>query len=211
MAKFNGVTSFNGKSIEATCREGWGEHGAWELVNDKNEYMLIDNSEEYDQTQEESLEYLLSQAKEDGREDSNEFEGYIREIFEHDWQTRGSNDDVVKLCLQYVRYNDENEKEDKVMLNLLTSQLAASIEQLAAGLRNDIFDYDTFQFDIGNMGRKQWNSLSVQLDIIRQRLNVYAKLRSGEKFGMSWNNDTYFEAVKGTATEAKVRRILNRE
>jgi hypothetical protein len=206
MVEFNGTTSFNGKQIKAAYMAGWGEPGLWQITDENNEYMIVYNVEPYKQTQEQSLEYLLGRATEN-TQDSEEFEGRIREIFKSNWQTHGSNEDVVKLCLQYVEYNDASEKEDLANLASLTTQIALSIEDLASSVRGDVFNYNVFEPALKQQ-KILWNALSLRLDVIRQRLDVYSKMKAGEQVGLGWTNETYFEAVKGTAVETMVRRIL---
>ena len=204
--EFNGTTSFNGKQITAMYIAGWGEPGSWQLSSDDNEDMIVEDVEPYKQTQEQNLEYLLGRTKENAQ-DSGDAEEYIREIFQNDWKKLGSNEDVIKICIQYVGYNDSNEKEDLSDLVSLTNELASSIEELALTVRNEIFNYNAFEPTL-RQRKILWNALSTRLDVIRQRLDVYSKIKAGDKVGLGWTNKTYFKAVKGTDAETMVRRIL---
>jgi len=197
------VTKFNGKKAKVEVFAYGNEPSTWTLTMDNNNELNIDDSKTYGQSQVESIAYLLKMY-EAGDE---EYGSRIRKIFDLEWQECGSNEDVIKLALYYVGYNDENEKEDIAALAQLKQKLSNNIKKLAKSVITDIEDSREFSAVV-NIERKAWDKLSYKIDTVSQRLNVYGKLKRKEQVGLGWNNATFFEAVKGTEMETKVRAIL---
>jgi len=203
MTDFQGVTKFNGKKAKVEVFAYGNEPPIWTLTMDNNNELNIDDSKTYGQSQVELIAYLMKMY-EAGDE---EYGTRIYKIFDLEWQECGSNEDVIKLALYYVGYNDENEKEDLAALAQLKEKLASKIEKLSKFVTTDIYDSREFSAVV-DIERKTWDKLSYKIDTVSQRLNVYGKLKRKEQVGLGWTNATFFEAVKGTELEAKVNAIL---
>jgi hypothetical protein len=174
---FKGVTIANGKAVMVHYNPGWGDPGEWYLNFSDKTLRVIDDPAGMGKDQ---LDYL------------NRLNGdkYRQRLFDCDWNTLGNSDDVVRIVLEYLGYNDDNLKEDEQRLAFEAEKIRGIAQEITATLSGNDFSLEALNGNVNDLNR-QVNDSKEYIEAIHYRIRVYRLLKEGNPVGVGWNNASF--------------------
>lgn len=176
---FTGLTVANGKKVYVSFNPGWGEPGEWYLSFDDGSTLTFDNADGMGANQ---VEFLANISNDEYRA------GY----FERNWNNVGVSDDVVRVVLEYVGYNDNNETVDQEQLEFALARLRSMSENIINSLVPAGFSLNHVLTEAKKFENKL-KEASIHIDAIQARIRVYNELKSGKTPGRGWTNKLFLE------------------
>lgn len=190
---FSGATITNGEGVMVHYNPGWGEPGEWYLTFGNKTQMTVDDYNGMG-NQEEYLDRLSADKYRDAVIDSN-------------WEKIGNVDDVVRIVLEYVGYNDDSRAEDLAKAEFQLKRLREAIQEVTTGLEADIVSMREIANGV--------NAIEVTFKDIREyvencyhRIRVYDALKSGDISGPSWSNESFLRDFPESKYAEQVKKAL---
>lgn len=173
---FSGVTIANDKAVMVQFNPGWGEPGEWYLSFSDKTQLTIDNCKGMGD-QEKFLDGFSA-------------DQYRDTLIAKNWVTVGETDDVIRIVLEYVGYNDDNRKEDQDKIVFQLEKLREVVRNINSSIENQNADVKSIAVGIHNLDRI-FNDIKEYIENCQDRIRVYDALNAGETVGSSWSNETF--------------------
>lgn len=187
---YSGTTEANGKHVNVMFNPGWGEPGEWHIAFSGGENGLnIDNVDGV-RSQEEYLNMLSA-------------DKYRDKIIETNWSTVGNNDDVIRIALEYVGYNDENKTLDLETLRQAGEILREYVKAMTTGIDSLDFSARTFRENSKKFERIL-QECEYLIETCHDRIRVYDAMKAGNPVGMGWSNESF---LRNHATSPMIHRV----
>lgn len=173
---YRGSISANGKTATVSYMPGWGDPGEWHIrlgEDDEFSISLMPNPDN-------QLQFLSRIAA----------DKYILRIADNNWKEVGDEDDVIRICLDYTGYNDDNRAEDEALI----AKTEDIINEIITKIR--VYTMITYNLDLNdlakivNEGNAAVNNLKDSIEKLRKVINVYDALKEGKPVGVGWSNET---------------------
>lgn len=191
---FSGVTIANGKAVMAQYNPGWGEPGEWYLSFSDKTQKTVDNVE--GMGDQESYLKRLSGDK------------YRDAVITSNWSTLGNSDDVVRMVLDYVEYNDENRAEDQKHLEQAAVKIRVIAQSITGTLEDSNFSLDSLSKNVKDLERSLKESTQL-ISACHDRIRVYDEIKAGNKVGFSWSNETFLRDFPKSNLIPRVKKLMS--
>lgn len=189
----SGNVRFNGRWASASFNPGWGEPGEWYLSFSDGTSLRIDNIEGMGD-QEKYLSKLSADV-------------YRDKVITSNWIHEGTSDDVLKMMLEYVGYNDNARREDVQNLQ----KMKALVVESAAYLVKDLDTDDYSVMETIKRSRKFKKVLEETLEIVEflhHCIRVYDALKAGESVGANWSNESFLKNFPDSPYVDRIRKLM---
>lgn len=190
---FSGVTVVNGQAVMVHYNPGWGEPGEWYLSFDNKTQLTIDDYSGMG-NQEEYLNRLSADKYRDAIIDSN-------------WERVGNLDDVIRLVLDYVGYNDDSRAEDFAKAEFQLKKLREAIQAVNTGLEADEVSMKLIEKSVNTI-ELVFKDIKEYVENCYHRIRVYNDLKSGEKVGASWTNESFLRDFPDSKYVPQIKKAL---
>lgn len=194
---FSGLTIANGKKAYVMFNPGWGEPGEWYISLGDGSSICIDNAEGMGGTQ---LEFLSNFVSDDYRE----------AYFKNNWSRVGVSDDVVRFVLDYVEYNDDNEAEDKELLEKALGRIKARSEEVTRSLEPAYFNLAK-SLELTRKFKEKLEDASGPIEAAQDRIRVYNEVKRGNPVGRNWSNETFLKQYPNSEFAPLAAKYLETE
>lgn len=190
---FSGMNLANQKGVYVQYNPGWGEPGEWYLDFSNREQRTIDDVSGMGPTQEAYLERLSA-------------DKYRDAVIESNWKNLGDADDVVKVVLDYLGYNDDNREEDQKRIDFAAGQLKALASNIIEALEAPDFSVHHIKNEASTLS-KELNDSAEFIEAAQHRIRVYDAVKAGEKVGLSWSNETFLRDFPKSPIADRIREL----
>lgn len=190
---FSGINLANDKGVHVQYNPGWGEPGEWYLHFSNREQRTIDDVSGMGPTQEAYLERLSA-------------DKYRDAVIESNWKNLGDADDVIKIVLEYLGYNDENRAEDVRRITFATGQLKELASNITDVLDAQDFSLQRIKNDVTKFSNELNNSAEF-LEAAQSRIRVYDALKAGKQVGLSWSNETFIRDFPKSPIADRIKEL----
>lgn len=190
---FSGVTIANGEAVMVQFNPGWGEPGEWYLSFGDKTQLTIDNCEGMG-NQEEFLNRLSA-------------DKYRDAVIESNWRTLGHTDDVVRIALEYVGYNDASREEDLAKAEFQLKKLREAIQAVNTGLEADDVSMKVIEKSVNTI-ESVFKDIKEYVENCYHRIRVYDALKAGNEVGASWSNESFLRDFPDSKYTPQVKKFL---
>lgn len=174
---FNGFISYNGKAVSVMHNPGWGEHEEWYLSFNDRTTRTISNPEGMGKDQLDYLNRLTA-------------DKYRHEILENNWSELGNAEDVIKIVLEYVGFNDVNATDAYDDLKKFHIAIDHDLQDIAESMYMQMATADDIIRDLENT-KKKVLSVRDEAMALSYCLQVYEKLKKNAPVGTGWDNASF--------------------
>lgn len=194
---FSGITTVKGKTVLVSYNPGWGEIGEWYILYPNGHRVTVDDMEGFAKDQ---YDCLLKFSDDTFRE----------KLLRCNWETVGTNDDVVKRALESVGYDEDSRMEDEDRIQ----QIQQEINEVVADLTTYVNSID---FDVSGTKKKmmlldqalQFNA--EEIETINNRMRVFDLMEEDVEVGLNWSNKTFLRDFGDTDLARRFKNILQNE
>lgn len=171
---FNGFVSYNSKAVSVMHNPGWGEPEEWYLTFSDGTRKTISNPEGMGKDQLDYLNRLTA-------------DKYRHEILANNWAELGNKEDVIKVVLDYLEFNETNAAETYSDLKKFHITIDHDLQDIAESMYMKMSTADDIIRDLENT-KKKVLSMRDELMTLSYCLQVYEKIKKNEPVGTGWNN-----------------------
>ena len=183
----------NDKWASMSYNPGWGEPGEWSLSFSDGSSLRIDNAEGMG-NQEEYLRKFTA-------------DKYRDAVITNNWIRCGDEDDVLRIMLEFVGYDEACRLNDLQNIEKLKQLSLESFSDIIKDFGTSA--YRSYETDVKN--RKFNNVFTKALDIaeiLHKYIFVYDELKAGKSVGMNWSNESFLREFPDSPFAPKVRELM---
>lgn len=189
----SGTTAKNDKEVIVMFNPGWGEPGEWYIQFSDGSGARIDN-----------VEGMRGQQ---GYLDMLSADKYRDEIIKTNWSTVGSKDDVVRIVLEHVGYNEANKQEDLESLKQAGRILREYVKAMTTGIDTIAFSLKEYRTNSQKFARIL-KEIEEMIEICHDRIRVYEALKDGKTVGMGWSNESFLRDFPDSPYVPRVKQLM---